>query len=148
MTVIANPDPSGIDTSAMVVDFLRDKDGTVWGGFWSPTSIDLTNNKYVHVKVWKPRISALHFKVQGGPTSDEEIHSMNPQTLTNQWEDIVFDFSDKTGVWNTIVFSPDFADPVNLTDDIHIYFDDIILTMILHQIRHLRTWLIILNILL
>ncbi len=127
MDVFTNPDPADIDTSDYVVKFLRDKDGVVWDGFWSLTSIDLTDNKYVHVKVWKPRISPLHFKVGNGPAGDLEIESMNPQTLTNAWEDIVFDFSSKTGNYALISFMPDFADPVNLTEDITIYFDDIII---------------------
>ena len=52
-----NPDPAGINTSTWVVQFLRDKDGVPWGGFWSPTGVDVTTNHYMHVKVWKPRIS-------------------------------------------------------------------------------------------
>jgi hypothetical protein len=52
---------------------------------------------------------------------------MSPQTQTGVWEDIVFDFSSKTGTWATISFMPDFEDPVTLTNDIVIYFDDIIL---------------------
>ncbi len=129
MTIVANPDPSGINTSATVVKFVRDKDGLAWTGFWSNllVPLDLTDNKFIHVKVWKPRISPLHFKIQSGPSANEEIESVYPQILTNEWEDIVFDFSDKTGLWNVISFMPDFMDPVNLTDDIIIYFDDIIL---------------------
>ena len=127
MEVVANPDPSGINTSATVVKFTRDMNGVPWGGFWSalPTPVDLTTNKYVHVKVWKPRISILKFKVEGGPSANLEIPSMNPQTLTGQWEDIVFDFTEVTGNWNTVVFMPDFEDPITLTEDIIIYFDDI-----------------------
>ncbi len=50
---------------------------------------------------------------------------MYPQTMTNAWEDIVFDFSDMTGKFAILHLCPDFADPVNLTDDITIYFDNI-----------------------
>jgi hypothetical protein len=100
-----------------------------WGGFWSalPTVIDVTDNKFVHVKVWKPRLSMIKFKIEGGAAGTIEIESMYPQTLTNAWEDIVFDFSDKTGTYPIIAFLADFVDPVGLTEDIHIYFDDIIL---------------------
>jgi hypothetical protein len=48
-----------------------------------------------------------------------------PQTKVNGWEELVFDFSGKDGTWNTIAFMPDFQDPVNLAEDIVIYFDDI-----------------------
>lgn len=128
MTVVQNPDQSGINTSWYVVKFVRDKDGVPWGGFWSPlpTPVDMTVNKYVHVKVWKTRISPIKFKLEGGPSGTVEIASMNPQTTVNAWEDIVFDFSSVTGEYPTIVFMPDFEDPLTLTDDITIYFDDII----------------------
>ncbi len=127
MTVVPNPDPTGINTSNWVVKFVRDKDGVPWGGFWStlPTPVDVTVNKYVHVKVWKPRISPLHFKLQGGAAGDLETPSMTPQTSIGVWEDIVFDFTSKTGTYPTISFMPDFEDPLTLTNDIVIYFDDI-----------------------
>jgi len=129
MTMIANPDPSGVNLSSSVIQFLRDKDGVPWGGFWSalPAVIDVTTNKFVHVKVWKPRVSMIKFKIEGGEAGTVEIESMYPQTLTNAWEDIVFDFSAKTGTYPIIAFLPDFVDPVGLTEDIMIYFDDIVL---------------------
>lgn len=127
MTIVPNPDQNGINTSETVVKFVRDKDGLSWGGFWSllPVPPDLTNNKYIHVKVWKPRISPIRFKVEDGNTTDLEISSMEDQTLINQWEEMVFDFSEKTGIWNTISFMPDFEDPLSLNEDIIMYFDDI-----------------------
>jgi hypothetical protein len=127
MSVIPNPHVSGIDSSKWVVKFLRDKDGVPWGGFWCPlvTPIDVTVNKYVHVKVWKSIISPIKFKLQGGAAGDLETFSMNPQTMTNTWEDMVFDFTSKTGTYPIVDFMPDFQDPVTLTQDIVIYFDDI-----------------------
>ncbi len=129
MTVVENPDKTGVNLSNSVVKFLRDKDGFPWDGFWSslPSVIDVTTNKYIHVKVWKSRISPLKFKIEGGEAGTVEIESMAPQTVTNAWEDIVFDFSEKTGTYPIIAFLPDFVDPVGLTEDITIYFDDIIL---------------------
>jgi hypothetical protein len=129
MEKIPNPDKSGVNLSDYVIKFLRDKDGWPWDGFWSglPTEIDVTENKYVHVKVWKPRISPIRFKIEGGAAGTIEVASMYEQTLTNAWEDIVFDFSEKTGTYPIIAFLPDFEDPVTLTEDIVIYFDDFIL---------------------
>ncbi len=129
MSMIPNPDKSGVNLSDYVIDFLRDKDGVPWGGFWSalPAVIDVTENKFVHVKVWKPRVSMIKFKIEGGAAGTIEIESKYPQTTTNAWDDIVFDFSDKTGTYPIIAFLADFVDPVGLTEDIHIYFDDIVL---------------------
>ncbi len=128
-----NPDKSGINMSDNVVKFVRDKDGLIWGGFFADNitgvidSIDLTTNKFIHVKVWKPRISALHFKVYNGKGGSTEIPSKYLQTKTNAWEDIVFDFRTKTGKYSGISFMPDFNDPVNLSENDTIYFDDIVL---------------------
>ncbi|MBK6344533.1 MAG: hypothetical protein IPF68_01145 [Bacteroidales bacterium] len=69
MTILPNPDKSGINISDYVIKFNRDKDGVPWGGFWSalPAVIDVTTNKFVHVKVWKPRVSMLKFKIEERP---------------------------------------------------------------------------------
>ncbi len=122
-----NPDKSGINISDYVLKFHRDKDGVPWGGFWSalPTVVDVTENKYVHMKLWKPRVSPVKFKIEGGAAGTMEVASMNEQTATGAWEDFVFDYTSKTGTYPIIAVLPDFADPVNLTDDIMIYIDDI-----------------------
>lgn len=126
MTMIDNPDMSGVNVSNKVIKFFRDKDGFLWDGFWSalPAVIDVTTNKFVHVKVWKSRISPLKFKIEGGTAGTIEVDSKYPQTLTNAWEDIVFDFSEKTGTYPVIAFLPDFLET---TEDLTMYFDDIIL---------------------
>ncbi|PKP53898.1 MAG: hypothetical protein CVT92_01670 [Bacteroidetes bacterium HGW-Bacteroidetes-1] len=126
-TLLANPDKSGINISDYVLKFHRDKDGVPWGGFWSalPVPTDVTDNKYVHVKVWKPRISPIRFKLEGGAAGTLELPSSNAQTETGVWEDFVFDYSEKTGTYPVIAFMPDFEDPLTLAEDIVIYIDDI-----------------------
>lgn len=127
MSVVANPEPDDVNPSNYVVQYNRSMNGVPWGGFWSalPAPADVTVNKYVYVKVWKPRVSPLKFKLENGPSGNIEIPSMDPQAHTGQWEEIVFDFTEKTGEWNVIAFMPDFEDPLTLTEDIVLYFDDI-----------------------
>ncbi len=131
ISVSPNPDKnsSEVNVSSNVAKFIRDKDGVPWGGFWSTLSepLDITANKYMHVNVWKSRISPVKFKIEGGAAGNLEIESINPQTKINEWEDMVFDLSSKTGTYSIIAFMPDFQDPVSLSDDIIIYFDDIVL---------------------
>lgn len=131
-TWVENPDKSPLNPSDFVLEFLRDKDAPVWAGFWSrlTDSVDVTTNKYVHVKVWKPRVSIVKFKLEGGEAGTLEIPSISPQTKTNEWEDIVFDFSEKTGKYPIIALLADFEDPVTLTEDITIYIDDILVNNI------------------
>lgn len=126
-TLVQNPDKSGVNLSDYVIKFDRDKDGVPWGGFYSGTPVDFTTNKYMHVKVWKPRTSPIKFKIEGGEGGNFEWPSTVEQTEVNVWVDYVFDFTANTGVFPTIVFMPDFEDPLTLTEDIVIYFDDIIL---------------------
>jgi hypothetical protein len=133
MTVVDNPNPSGINTSSKVVKFERNTAGDPWGGFWSPVvdpDPDFTINKYVHVKVLKTRISPIKFKIEGGAAGNLEIASVNAQTQTGVWEDFVFDFSSKTGTYPTVVFMPDYFDPQVNEGNITIYFDDIIVNNI------------------
>jgi len=127
-TLVENPDKSGINTSSYVEKFVRPFDGQPWSGFWSalPAPIDATTNKYVHVKVWKPRISPIRFKLENNSDGTTlETVSKNPQTQIGKWEDIVFDFTTRTGLFPVIAFMPDFEDPLTLTEDIELYFDDI-----------------------
>jgi uncharacterized membrane protein len=125
LTVVTNPSKTGINTSNKVCRFKRDKDGVPWGGFWSTKSVDVTTNKYVHVKVYKTRITPIKFKLEGGPSAPLEIASTNAQTKINQWEDVVFNFSSLTGNYTTISLMPDYISPVGLGSDIIMYFDDI-----------------------
>ena len=126
ITVINNPFKTGINTSNKVCNLLRDKDGIAGAGFWSTKTVDLTTNKYIHVKVYKTRITPVKFKVEDGLGGILEMASINPQTKINQWEDLVFDFSSLTGNYTKISLMPDFIEPVGLAADINIYFDDII----------------------
>lgn len=130
--VITNPDPDEVNGSANVLYFKRSMAGAPWAGFWSsiPQKVDMTNNKYILAKVWKPRTSVVKFKVEGGTTTPSffELESVEPQADTNAWEQLVFHFPDATGEYPTIAMLLDFVDPVNLEADMDIYVDDIILS--------------------
>ena len=127
MTVVANPAPDEVNESNLVVEYFRSQHGVPWGGFWSalPETVDMSEHKYVYVDVWKPRISPLKFKVEGGPGGTFELESMEPQAKVNEWETIVFHFPDADGEYPVIAFMPDFEDPLTLDEDIVIYFDNI-----------------------
>jgi hypothetical protein len=119
-----------VNPSAKVLRFARSSAGDPWAGFWStlPTPIDMTTNKYILMKVLKPRISTVKFKIEGGTTNPTffELESTAPQTKTNEWEQMVFYYPDATGTYPTIAALPDFSDPVGLDADIVLYIDDIV----------------------
>lgn len=129
-TIVDNPAPDAMNSSAKVLKFKRW--GTVvggqpWGGFWASImpNADAEVNKYVHVKLWKPVISPVKFKLENGPAGTLEVGSVNEQQLTGAWEEFVFDFSEKFSQYPVIAFMPDFIEPVPAEFDI--YIDDIII---------------------
>jgi len=135
LEVVNNPNPSGVNTSAKCVKFTRRTtglDAMPWAGFWSAVSDphpDFTTNKFVHVKVLKQNTSDVKFKIEGGTAGTVELLSTNLYTTPGVWEDMVFDFTEKTGAYPTVALMPDVEDLVVAGDRI-IYFDDIIVNNI------------------
>ena len=135
LELVDNPDQSGVNTSAKCMKFTRrttGADAMPWAGFWSSVSDprpDFTTNKFVHVKVWKSNTSDLKFKIEGGVTGTVELLSSNLYETPGVWQDIVFDFSEKSGAYPIVAFMPDVEDLVS-TEDRIIYFDDIVVNNI------------------
>jgi len=131
LIIVDNPAPDAVNSSTRVLKFRRSKDGAVWAGFWShlDQAVDLTDMKYFTVDVLKPRISTVKFKVEGGTTTPTffELPSLSEPTKTDEWEKLVFQFPEATGEYPTIAMLLDFLDPVDLTEDIIIYVDNIVL---------------------
>jgi len=132
LEIVANPDPSGINTSATVAKFTALQSGQPFAGVESMHGADIgtfslsPDNAFVTVWVWKSVISDVGVKFATGPgASTGEIKV--PNTLINQWEQLVFDFTgvidapSSTDIDQIIVF-PDFN---ARTSDNIIYFDSI-----------------------
>ncbi len=137
LEIIANPDPSGINTSATVAKFTAMQTGQPFAGVESshgnndlgPFVLDETNN-VIKIMVWKPVISDVGIKLASSTGwSEGELKVAN--TLVNQWEELTFDFSDfnnppdpELGMLDQIIILPDF-DLSGRTQDNIIYFDNI-----------------------
>jgi lysophospholipase L1-like esterase len=136
MVVVDNPNPSGINTSSKVVKFTRrtsGSDAASYAGFYSNVvdpDPDFTENKYIHVKVLKQNSSGVRFKIEGGVAGTVEKLSTNVYNQVGEWVDMVFDFSEKTGVYATLGLQPDYESPLIASGDRTIYFDDIVLNNI------------------
>ena len=121
---ISNPDPSGINTSATVAQFIARQAGFPYALFFTDDDGEFTfdaTNSTVKIMVWKPELSPVHFKVEGATGTPTELISEN--TVINQWEELTFDFSAVEGqTYNRLVILPDFyARPQDNT----IYVDNI-----------------------
>ncbi len=133
LEIISNPDPTGINTSATVAKFTALEAGQPWAGVESAHGVDLgtfhwdENNPIVRIMVWKPVISNVGIKF-ATETGWAEAEILVPNTLTNEWEELTFDFSnainppDGNGILGQIIIFPDFADR---DQDNVIYFDNI-----------------------
>jgi hypothetical protein len=135
LEIVANPDPSGINTSATVAKFTALQAGNPWAGCESlhgsdlgPFVLDATTST-IKIKVWKSVISDVGIKL-ASPTgwSQGEIKVAN--TLVNQWEELTFNFSSfinppaSEGQLDQIIVFPDFNLGGRTQDNI-IYFDSI-----------------------
>jgi hypothetical protein len=132
---VANPDPSGINTSAMVAKFTaRDTNAGAapYAGLESQHggnigTFDLTSeNSLVNIMVYKTKISDVGIKF-ATPSGGAQPEIKVANTLINQWELITVDFSSYIGLGETtgldqIIIFPDF---INRTADDIIYFDNI-----------------------
>ncbi|MDI1256101.1 MAG: T9SS type A sorting domain-containing protein [Flavobacterium sp.] len=135
LEIIANPDPSGINTSATVAKLTPLVGSPPYAGVETAYnagigSFTLNNtNCTVKIMVWKSVISDVGIKFAvysaGGGASTGEIKVAN--TLINQWEELTFNFASKIGEptsagINQLVVFPDFQ--TRTTDNI-CYFDNI-----------------------
>ncbi len=133
LEIIENPDQSGINTSATVAKFTALEVGNPWAGVESEQGVDLgtfhwdESNRIVKIMVWKPVISdvGIKFATETG-WAEEELKVAN--TVTNEWEELTFDFSnainppDGNGTLGQIIIFPDFDER---EQDNVIYFDNI-----------------------
>jgi len=122
---IANPVSSGINTSATVAKFTARVTGQPWALCFTDDDGEFTfdaTNSTVTIMVYKTVISDVGFKVEGLSGNHQIIIS---NTVTNQWEELTFDFATQIGnTYSRLVIIPDF-DMAGRTQENIIYFDNI-----------------------
>lgn len=125
-SLIDNPDPSGINTSATVVQFFKEPGAEVYAGgileLGSP--IDFTEFQAISIKSWSPAAGlTVKLKLENGtdPNISAEIDATT--TAVNTWEVLNFDFTGFTDQeYSKLVIFFDFGNPGTGTTA---YFDDI-----------------------
>lgn len=133
--IIANPDPSGANTSETVAQFTARQTGQPFAGCETNSGADLgpfvlsESNSTIKIMVWKSVISDVGIKL-ASPTGWSQGEIKVPNTLVNQWEEITFNFSAfvnppmSEGQLSQIIVFPDF-DLAGRTQDNVVYFDNI-----------------------
>lgn len=133
-TIIPNPYPSGINTSATVGKIVKTKDQTWAGNYISMSSpLDFTSNKKFKVKVYsfRPGLRVLLQLERSGDNSFmENVEAVT--TTANAWEELTFDFSskitDNSKRLQNILFFLDNGTLGDGSQNYTILFDDIVLT--------------------
>ena len=126
-SVIANPDPTGTNTTNSVGELVKANGAETWAGSFLelPEPIDLTGNKIFTMDIWSPK-SGIIVKLKLENSADTNINLEVDATTTteNSWETLTFDFSaiDVSQTYQKVVIFFDFGNP---GDGSTYYFDNI-----------------------
>lgn len=135
--VVANPDASGINSSANVVELTENAGAETWAGISLNLDepLDFSAGTTVKMKVWSPEAGVpILFKVedsdsapndQGNPSVFVEV--IENTTTSGEWEEISFDLSkfdafDPSVGYDRVILFYDFGNPGEGTTS---YYDDI-----------------------
>ncbi|MFM1912354.1 MAG: hypothetical protein RIR51_192 [Bacteroidota bacterium] len=107
LTVVDNPNKSGINTTNKVAKMVKNS-GQTWGGaFMTLTSpIDFSTKTQFHMNVHSPKVGAkVLLKVENAGDGAINFEKEVSTTKANEWEDLTFDFSgiDKTKSYQKVV---------------------------------------------
>lgn len=94
--VVANPDVSGANTSAMVGESTKPLGAeTFAGSFFDVSSpLDLTTYSSISMKTWSPTVGAVvKIKLENSANADENFEVDMNTTVSESWETLTFDFS-------------------------------------------------------
>lgn len=131
-TRVANPFPTGINTSAFVGKMVKGP-GQVWGGSLLSLSspIDFSVNKKFKVKVYSPRAGAkLLLKVENLTNGGISFEKEEIITTANAWQELTFDYTaiSTTNSFQKLVFIFDLGTVGDASANYTFYFDSVILT--------------------
>jgi len=121
--IVANPDPSGINTSPNVAEWERGE-GFQWAHVYTELEgkIDFETGTVFSLKAWSPIACEVLFKLEDKTNAGVFTEVMGNITTPNQWQELTYDFSGAaSGTYDKIVIFFDFSTTVNNT----FYFDDV-----------------------
>lgn len=127
LEIVANPNASGINTSATVAKFTALAAGQDWALSYTDNIGSFTfseNNSIVKIKIRKDITTPVGVKFEDTTGTHAATQVEVANTLVNgNWEELTFNFSIAIGkTYNRMVIIPDFYDR---SLDTTVYFDDI-----------------------
>ena len=106
---VANPNPTGLNTSATVGKFTRGVES--WSGTYSPLNIpiDMAVGKKIKVLAYNPDPAlvgkSLNVELEAGTVANGIAVLKTPFTASGVWEELVFDFSTIAAIPATAKFN-------------------------------------------
>ncbi len=123
-TVIANPQPSGTNTSATVAQVVRNG-GLIWSGskMKLAQNLNFSTSATISMKVFTtaPIGTTVKFKLEGNGATERDAKT----TATNAWETLKWDFTGAPANFNYLVFMFDFGNVGDGSANSTFLFDDI-----------------------
>ena len=120
--VITNPDPSGINTSANVVETIHGIE--VWAGVYVNLTepLDFSTNTQIALKVWAPVTGPFRIKIEKSIDPGAFVELDVDVPVANQWVEVFVDFTGAAAdTYDRLVLFPGW----NVADAGTFYFDDI-----------------------
>jgi hypothetical protein len=129
VTVMDNPDATGVNTSSTVAQMIK-YSGQTWGGSYIALdeAIDFSEGTTFQMKVYSPRVGAdVLLKVENNSDSSISYEVTSTTTVADAWETLTFDYSgiDTSDSYQNVVLIFDNGTEGDGSSDYTFYFDDI-----------------------
>jgi hypothetical protein len=130
LQIVENPVPGGINTSSMVGQFTKAFDGAVFAGAYGQLDapMEFGETKIAKAKVWMDHIGNFALKLEDSATGADPVELPVENALTNEWEELIFDFSgipDDAQFRRLTIFFDLLIEPAE--ENVTSYFDDIVI---------------------
>jgi hypothetical protein len=125
-TILANPQPSGINSSATVARIVRDG-GAIFAGskIELVSNLDFSTLNTISMKVFTtaPVGTVVKFKLENASGGSAERDQLT--TVSGAWEELRWDFTGTAANFNQVVFMFDFGNVGNGSAASTFFFDDV-----------------------
>ncbi|RMG18152.1 MAG: T9SS C-terminal target domain-containing protein, partial [Bacteroidetes bacterium] len=125
-----NPSPDAVNSSSKVGKFVKAGDALPFAGIYTDLEapIDFKGNKTVKVKVLMDHIGNFAVKLEGSQTGAPAIEIPVPNTKTDEWEELTFDFSEAADDARYMRLTLFFDLGIDATGvDVTSYFDELVI---------------------
>lgn len=133
---IPNPNPTGVNTSATVAEYVKAANSEVWAGAYCNPAVtsNVTSGLRICVDIHMDHIGNLALKLEASSTGGADWITTVENTVINEWETLCFELSAPSiegdpvpaagNIYEQLVLFPDFGQ--NFTEDQVYYIDNVV----------------------